>query len=61
MHEDLKTWKNLNDALRNADEQTCDKLLKLEQGGRRRQQYLLRIHSRLNKARADREREELKG
>lgn len=50
------TWKKLNDLLRSADEKACLKLLEQERGSRRRRQYLLRIHSRLNKVRADRER-----
>jgi hypothetical protein len=58
-HPDLSSWENLNDALRDADEVFCKKLLKLEQEGRRRKQFLLRIHSRLNKVRADAERAEL--
>ncbi len=55
----LETWIALNDKLRNADETTCKQLLEEELAGRRRQQFVKRIHSRLNKARADRERKEL--
>jgi hypothetical protein len=55
----LSTWIILNDTLRGADEDVCQRLLKLERKGRRRKQFLKRIHSRLNKARADRERLEL--
>lgn len=55
----LSTWILLNDALRGADEATCRQLLKAERKGRKRKQFLKRIHSRLNKARADRERQEL--
>ena len=57
--EALSTWVLLNDALRGADEATCHQLLKAERKGRKRKQFLKRIHSRLNKARADRERVEL--
>lgn len=54
------TWIALNDLLRVSDEKTCAKLLKEEQlRDKPRKQYLKRIHSRLNKARADRERLEL--
>lgn len=54
------TWVALNDLVRTADEATCAKLLKEEQRRKKpRIQYLRRIHSRLNKARADRERMEL--
>lgn len=55
----LVTWLALNDSLRNADESACEVLLKEELKGRKRKQFLRRIHSRLNKARADRERAEL--
>jgi len=56
---ELRTWLGLNDALRGADEATCHRLLQLERKGKCRQQFVKRIHSRLNKARADRERAEL--
>lgn len=55
----LKSWLALNDFLRGVDEATCEVLLKEELKGRRRKQFLKRIHSRLNKVRADRERAEL--
>lgn len=58
-HQALVSWVALNNAIRDADEQTCRELLKLEQAGRKRKMFLLRIHSRLNKVRADRERVEL--
>lgn len=56
----LETWPNLNDAVRKADEATCELLLAAEKGGKARVQFMLRIHSRINKIRADRERTELK-
>lgn len=56
----LETWIALNDTLRDADEELCQQLLEEELNGRVRQQFIKRIHSRLNKARADRERKELK-
>lgn len=55
----LRSWNTLNDAVRGADEATCEALLKEELKGKRRKQFIKRIHSRLNKARADRERAEL--
>lgn len=55
----LKTWIGLNDALRTADEDLCRELFREEKNGRSRSQFLSRIHSRLNKVRADREREEM--
>lgn len=55
----LQSWSNLNEFLRSAGEEDCHKLLKLERKVGNRPTYLLRIHSRLNKVRADREREEI--
>lgn len=55
----LDTWIGLNDVLRNADETLCQKLLAREQNGKKRKQFVRRIHSRLNKVRAARERLEL--
>lgn len=55
----LQSWLALNDALREANEATCESLLKEELNGRKRKQFIKRIHSRLNKVRADRERLEL--
>ena len=58
---ELRTWLLLNDAMQEADEAECQRLLKVELKGKRRKLFLLRIHSRLNKVRADRERAELRG
>ena len=55
----LRTWIALNDELRDADENQCQQLLDEELIGRKRKQFIKRIHSRLNKVRADRERKEL--
>lgn len=55
----LLSWLALNDELRSADESVCQALLKEELKGRKRKQFIKRIHSRLNKVRADRERVEL--
>lgn len=55
----LSTWDGLNSAIRGAGEETCLRLLKLELRGKARPTFVLRIHSRLNKIRADRERLEL--
>lgn len=55
----LLSWLALNDELRKADETVCEVLLKEELKGRKRRQFIKRIHSRLNKVRADRERVEL--
>ena len=55
----LSSWTALNDAMREADEALCQLLLKEELKGKKRKQFVLRIHSRLNRVRADRERLEL--
>lgn len=58
----LSSWISLNDAIMSANEADCQQLLKAEldvKTGKRRKQFVFRIHSRLNKVRADREREEL--
>lgn len=55
----LRSWIALNDVLRDADEALCQSLIKEELKGRKRKQFVKRIHSRLNKVRADRERAEL--
>lgn len=57
----LKSWVGLNDFLMSADEAACKQLLREEMKGRARESFMNRIHSRLNKVRADRERAELKG
>lgn len=53
---ELRTWVALNDAMRFADEALCRELLKIEEAGRCRKRFLLRIHSRLNRMRAGAER-----
>lgn len=55
----LQTWIALNDALRDADEAACERLLRKEMRGRRRKRFVLRIHSRLNRVRAHAERQRL--
>lgn len=59
LSEVLSSWINLNSALKGADEDYCNQLLSHERANKRRKQFMLRIHSRLNKVRADRERAEL--
>ena len=54
----LMSWVSLNEALREADLKRCMVLLSTEKNGRKRKQFLKRIHSRLNKVRADNERAE---
>lgn len=56
----LSTWLLLNDVIKYADEQLCKQLLHEERLDKNRPTFVARIHSRLNKVRADRERAELK-
>ena len=58
---DLANWIDLNEALRTASEEQALKLLTEEQAGRNRKQFVLRIHSRVNRMRAARERASIKG
>ena len=55
----LSSWLKLNSFIITADEKACLKLLEEEKQGRQRKQFILRIHSRLNRVRANRERREL--
>lgn len=55
----LRTWLGLNEHLLTATEDQCRALLKEEMAGKQRSQFIKRIHSRLNKVRADRERTDL--
>lgn len=55
----LSTWASLNQFMGDASVGDCVQLLKAEAAGKRRKQFMLRIHSRLNKVRADTERLEL--
>lgn len=56
----LASWDALNAFLmRTTDEKELSSLLKAELEGRKRAQFVTRIHSRINKVRADRERAEL--
>lgn len=57
----LGSWTALNDVLRGASEEACAGLLRVECAGKQRVQYMLRIHARYNKLRAERERRELVG
>lgn len=53
------SWHSLQETIRSADEDQCQELLHEEILGRARLRHLLRIHSRLNKIRAERERIQL--
>lgn len=56
----LGTWIALNGYLMSCnDEKQLQKLLEREKKGANRPTFIRRIHSRLNKVRADRERKEL--
>lgn len=55
----LGSWVRLNKVLQSADEKECHMLMETERKGQRRVTFLLRIHSRFNKLRAERERKEI--
>ena len=55
----LASWDALNAAVMQMDEKQAQALLKKELAGRKRTMFVKRIHSRINKLRADRERAEL--
>lgn len=57
----LSSWIELNKSLQLISEKECWKLLDTEKKGQRRTNFLLRIHGRANKLRAERERRELIG
>jgi len=52
-------WRELNRRLRTAAEEWCAEQLAVELAGPARRAFLLRIHARLNRLRARRERAEL--
>ena len=54
-----KEWESLNTKLMIASEWECDLMLSSEKRGLARKVYLLRIHARFNKLRAERERKDL--
>lgn len=55
----VDTWKGLNEAVMKLTERELAQLFEFEKTKGKRYRYLLRIHGRLNKVRADREREEI--
>lgn len=55
----LSSWSSLNEIVKNCNEKECVKLMEAESKGKHRKDFMLRIHSRLNKLRADRERKEI--
>jgi len=55
----LDTWIKLNAFMQTASEDECKALMKEELKYRKRKIFVLRVHSRLNKLRAHRERKEL--
>lgn len=56
----LSSWLYLNHVLSNIkDEKECTRLLDEELKGKKRINFVLRIHSRFNKLRAERERKQL--
>ncbi len=61
MKENLENWGKLNEFLKVATEEQCEKLLLMEKLGAQRLQFKLRIYGKLNKLRTTRERNELAG
>jgi hypothetical protein len=57
---ELDSWIGLNEALMGGDLKLAERLLAAEKVGKQRKQFLMRIHSRINKLRAEGERAELK-
>ena len=55
----LRDWVTLQPYLMSLDEDGCEALLKEELEGRKRYAFLRRIHSRINRLRAIRERAEI--
>lgn len=56
----LTSWVKLQQYITEAGEKDCLALFEAEQAGKRRRQFLLRIHSRYNLVRAHRERDSIK-
>lgn len=56
---ELASWVALNEALMEGDLSLAERLLKEEKAGKKRKQFMLRLHSRINKLRAEGERAEL--
>lgn len=59
IEEALHSWHTLNAALRGCTEAYAGKLFVAEMKGERRPQMLRRIHSRINRLRAERERSKI--
>lgn len=55
----LGSWVDLNEFIRDCNQKDAEELLKAELSGKKRKQFALRIHSRINKVRADHERLEI--
>jgi hypothetical protein len=60
-HKCLESWDSLNEYLMKSErtKEECEKIMDIEMAHRNRQQFIKRIHSRLNKVRADFERSKL--
>lgn len=55
----LHSWSTLNWYVRTADEKQCEALLRRAVARKASKRFVLRIHSRINRLRAHRERAEL--
>ena len=58
---ELENWGTLNEWVMQADEKAVKGALEKERKGKRRAQFLLRLHQRYNVLRANRERAQLFG
>ena len=56
----LASWVRLQEYITKSGEKDCLALFEAERTGKRRLQFLLRIHSRYNRVRAHRERDSIK-
>jgi len=55
----LDSWQSLQESINDLDEKTLEKLMAEELTGKKRRHMVMRIHSKINRLRADRERQEL--
>jgi hypothetical protein len=56
----VKTWRDINAELVDANEQRCKEMLDEERNGENRQLFVIRIYGRYAKLRAARERKEMR-
>ena len=56
----LRSWKALNEVLMKLDEPAVERALRIERSNKRRDNIIRRLHQRLSRLRAIRERDELR-